>query len=211
MNPDNRIMNFLGKLGDMFILNILYIICCIPVITIGAATAALYYTTLKMAENREPYVWSDYWKAFKENFRQATVIWLIMLALMAVLAADILLLGSMGQELGSIVAVTVIAAGIFLVLPGIYVFPVLARFDNTVRNTMKNAMIMSFRHFPSTILILLIHGLPLLMGFVSVQALIKGVWVVLFFVVSILAYAESKFFTRIFSKYYPGKERDNVA
>lgn len=211
MNPDNRIMNFLGKLGDMFILNILYLICCIPVITIGAATAALYYTTLKMAENRESYVWRDYWKAFKENFRQATVIWLIMLALMAVLAADILLLGSMGQELGSIVAATVIAAGIFLVLPGIYVFPVLARFDNTVRNTMKNAMIMSIRHFPSTILILLIHGLPLLLGFVSVQALIKGVWVVLFFVVSILAYAESKFFTRIFSKYYPGKERDNVA
>lgn len=211
MNPDNRIMNFLGKLGDMFILNILDLICCIPVITIGAATAALYYTTLKMAENRESYVWRDYWKAFKENFRQATVIWLIMLALMAVLAADILLLGSMGQELGSIVAATVIAAGIFLVLPGIYVFPVLARFDNTVRNTMKNAMIMSIRHFPSTILILLIHGLPLLLGFVSVQALIKGVWVVLFFVVSILAYAESKFFTRIFSKYYPGKERDNVA
>lgn len=211
MNPDNRVMNFLGKLGDMFILNILYLICCIPVITIGAATAALYYTTLKMAENRESYVWRDYWKAFKENFRQATVIWLIMLTLIAVLAADMLLLGSMRQELGSIVAVMIIAAGIFLVLPGIYVFPVLARFNNTVKNTMKNAMIMSIRHFPSTILILLIHGLPLLLGVVSVQAFVKGVWVVLFFTVSILAYAESKFFTRIFSKYYPKEQRDNIA
>ena len=206
MNPDGRIMNFLSRLGDMFILNILYLVCCIPIITIGAATTALYYNTLKMAENRESYVWKDFIKSFKQNFRQATIIWLMILVVFGVLAADFLLLGGMGQEISSVVAIVAIVLGIFLIMIGVYVFPVLARFDNTVKNTVKNSLIMAVRHLPSTIVIVLIHGLPLLLAFVSLQAFVKGILVVLVFTVSILAYFESKLFSRVFSHYYPKNE-----
>lgn len=206
MNPDGRIMNFLSRLGDMFILNILYLVCCIPIITIGAATTALYYNTLKMAENRESYVWKDFIKSFKQNFRQATIIWLMILVVVGVLAADFLLLGGMGQAISSVVAIVAIVLGIFLIMIGVYVFPVLARFDNTVKNTVKNSLIMAVRHLPSTIVIVLIHGLPLLLAFVSLQAFVKGILVVLVFTVSILAYFESKLFSRVFSHYYPKNE-----
>lgn len=207
MNTDGRIMNFLGRLGDMFILNIIYLVSCIPVITIGAATTALYYNTLKMAENRESYIWREYWKSFRQNFRQATIIWITMLAAIGVLCADAVLLGGLSEALSSVIALVVIVLGIFLIMAGVYVFPVLARFDNTVKNTMKNALIMSIRHLPSTIVIVVLHGLPLLLSLVSIQVFIRGVLVVLLFTVSILAYFQSKLFSRIFSNYYP-KEGD---
>lgn len=207
MNPDGKIMNFLSRLGDMFILNVVYLVSCIPIVTIGAATTALYYNTLKMAENRESYVWRDYWKSFRQNFKQATVIWMILLFFIAVLGADAVLLGGLGESLRAVVALLIIVLGIFLIMAGVYVFPVLARFDNTVKNTFKNAFIMAVRHLPSTVVIVILHGLPLLLSFASLQAFVRGVPIVLLFTVSILAYLQSRFFTRIFSNYYP-KDRD---
>ncbi len=207
MNPDGRVMSFLARLGDMFILNILYVVCCIPIITIGAATTALYYNTLKMAENRESYVWKEFLRTFKENFKQATVIWMIILVIGAVLVADFFVMGGIGsQALASVTAIVVIVVGIFLILMGVYVFPVLARFDNSVKNIMKYALLMAIRHLPSTIVILAIHSVPLLLAFASLEAFIKGLLPVLLFTASILAYFESKLFSRIFSNYYPKTE-----
>lgn len=211
MNTDGRIMNFLNKLGDMFILNVLYLISCIPIVTIGAATTALYYNTLKMAENREGYIWQDYRKSFRQNFKQATIIWMIMLAVIIVLGADALLLGGMSEALGSVVALIVIVLGIFLIMAGVYVFPVLARFDNTVMNTLKNALFMAVRHLPSTIVIVVLHGLPLLLALASIQVFVRGILVVLLFTVSILAYFQSKLFTKIFSNYYPKEQEYDFA
>ena len=207
MNPDSRIMSFLAKLGDMFILNVLYLVCCIPVITIGAATTALYYNTLKMAENRESYVWREFLRTFKENFKQATIIWMIILVIGAVLVGDCLVMGGIGsQALASVTAIVVIVVGVFLILTAVYVFPVLARFDNSVLNIMKYALLMAIRHLPSTVVILAIHSVPLLLAFASLEAFIRGLLPVLLFTVSILAYFESKLFSRIFSNYYPKTE-----
>ena len=207
MNPDSRIMSFLAKLGDMFILNVLYLVCCIPVITIGAATTALYYNTLKMAENRESYVWREFLRTFKENFKQATIIWMFILVIGAVLVGDFLVMGGIGsQALASVTAIVVIVVGVFLILTAVYVFPVFARFDNSVHNIMKYALLMAIRHLPSTVVILAIHSVPLLLAFASLEAFIRGLLPVLLFTVSILAYFESKLFSRIFSNYYPKTE-----
>ena len=161
-----KIYDGLSKIGDMFILNLIYVLSCIPVITIGASTTALYYTTLKMAENKESYVWRDYWKAFKMNLKQATAIWLVVFIGWAVIALDVLLAGGFGTQLGTVVAVMMVIAAVFLGVLSLYVFPLLARFDNTVMRTMKNAVLIAIRHLPSTVLILLIHAVPLLVAFV---------------------------------------------
>lgn len=203
MNMDGRIMGLLNRLGDLFLLNIIYLVSCIPVVTVGAATTALYYTTLKMAENRESYVWQDYRQSFRQNWKQATVIWMVLLAVILVLGADLLLIGGMSQALGAVVALVVIVLGIFLIMMGVYVFPVLARFDNTVKNIMKNALIMSIRHLPSTAVIVILHGLPLLLLLFSVEVFVRGVLAVLLFTVSILAYIQSRLFVKIFKNYYP--------
>lgn len=202
-----KIFNGLSKIGDMFILNFMYVLSCLPVITIGASTTALYYTTLKMAENNESYVWRDYWKAFKLNFRQATVIWIIVFAGWAIVVLDFLLAGGFSNvQLGTVVAIMTVVAAIFLVILSLYVFPLLARFDNTVMRIMKNAVLIAIRHLPSTILIVLIHAAPLLVAFVSIEAFVKGFVVIMLFAASPLAYLESKLFVRIFYRYYPKTE-----
>lgn len=206
-----KILNGLSKIGDMLILNFIYVLSCIPIITIGASTTALYYTTLKMAENNESYVWRDYWKAFKMNLKQATVIWLVVFIGWTVIVLDVLLAGGFGTQLGTVVAIMMVIAAIFLGVLSLYVFPLLARFDNTVMRTMKNAVLIAIRHLPSTVLILLIHAVPLLVAFVSIEAFVKGFIVIMLFAASPLAYLESKLFVRIFYRYYPKTECAEVA
>lgn len=80
-NYDNPVWRFIGKLGDLILLNILWIVCSIPVFTIGASTTAVYYVTLKLARDEGDSTIRSFFHSFKSNFRQATAIWLILLAL----------------------------------------------------------------------------------------------------------------------------------
>ena len=79
-NYDNGFWRFMGKLWDALVLNILWVVCCIPLVTVGAATTAVYYVALKLARDEEGYVISSFFKSFKENFRQATALWLVLAA-----------------------------------------------------------------------------------------------------------------------------------
>lgn len=69
----------MGRAADLMILNIVFIICCLPIVTIGASLTALHYVTLKMVRNEESYIVKSFFKSFKQNFKQATIINLIML------------------------------------------------------------------------------------------------------------------------------------
>jgi len=91
-NLDSPVFSFLNKAADLIWLNILTFICCIPVVTIGASMTALNYVVLKMVRNEEGYITRSYFKSFKQNFKQATVIWLIVLAVIMVLAGDFYIL-----------------------------------------------------------------------------------------------------------------------
>ena len=88
-NMDNKFFTVMGHVADLMILNIVFLICCLPVVTIGASLTALHYVTLKMARNEESYIVRSFFKSFKQNFRQATIINLIMLAVGAVLYVDL--------------------------------------------------------------------------------------------------------------------------
>ena len=85
---DSPLMNFLNKLCDIMILNILVLVFSLPIFTIGAAVTAGYYMSFKMVKNEESYIVKGFWKAFKENFRQSTALWLIILAVCGVLFVD---------------------------------------------------------------------------------------------------------------------------
>ena len=76
---DNPFFRFISKLVDVIWLNILWLIFSIPMVTIGASTTAMFSVTMKMARDKEGYVFQGFWKAFKENFKQATIIWIILL------------------------------------------------------------------------------------------------------------------------------------
>lgn len=82
---DNKFFTFMNKVADLCILNIICLVCCIPIVTAGASITAMYYVTLKMVRNEEAYIVRSFFKSFKDNFKQATIINLIMIAVGAVL------------------------------------------------------------------------------------------------------------------------------
>ena len=85
---DGPLMSVLNKIADMMILNLLAIICCLPIFTIGAALTALHYMCLKMLRNEDNYICKGYFKAFKEAFKPATKVWLIVALVVGILVAD---------------------------------------------------------------------------------------------------------------------------
>jgi len=86
---DNTLLSILGKITDSLLLCLLYLLSCLPIITIGAATTALYYTTHKVLRCDRSYLWKEYKRAWKENFKQATICWLIFAGIGALLGFDI--------------------------------------------------------------------------------------------------------------------------
>lgn len=88
-NIDSPVMRFLGKVADLMILNLVTLVCCIPIVTIGASLTAMHYVLLKMVRDRECYIVRSFFKSFKANFKQATVIWLIILLVLVIFAADL--------------------------------------------------------------------------------------------------------------------------
>ena len=88
MPMDNMIIRVLTRIFDFILLNILWVVCSIPIVTMGASTAALYSVMLKITKNQDGYIIKDYFKAFCENFRQGTIVWMILALLGSLIGAD---------------------------------------------------------------------------------------------------------------------------
>jgi len=147
-NVDGPLMSFITKTTYGAYLNILWFICCLPIVTIGASTTALFYVTLKVAKNEEGNITKAFFHSFRNNFRQSTIIWLILLVTGIVLAFDGYVFYHMRFEnafwtIGTAVfLVAVVAYAIVLM----YIFPLLARFDNTIWAMFKNSIMLGM-HF----------------------------------------------------------------
>ena len=203
-NMDNKFFVFMGKIADLCMLNLLCIICCIPIVTAGASLTALYYVTMKMVRNEEAYIFRSFFRSFKQNFKQATVINIIMLAAAALLYIDTNIAGKMGQPAGKILGMIFAAFTLLYVMILLYVYSLLAKFYNSVKNTFKNAILMAIRHLPYTILMLLICACPILILFIpSFQIQMSLIMLVILFGPAVIAYGNSHFFVRIFDKYIP--------
>lgn len=203
-NLDSPLMNMLTKLANLMILNLLTLLCCIPVVTVGAAVTALYYVTIKMARGDDPYIVKSYFKSFKENFKQSTIIWLIMLVVIIIVSMDwkIVLDGGMTGMAGNVMRIMLLVVTLFFVFTGLYVFPVLSRFENNIKNTIKNAFLMSVLNLPKSVLIVILHFLPV--GIVLISASLLPVSFLLG--IPLVAYMCSILYVKIFKRYEPEEE-----
>ena len=197
----------MSKVADLCILNIICVICCIPVITAGASITAMYYVTLKMVRNEEAYIVRSFFKSFKQNFKQATIINLIMLLIGVVLYIDLNVSKAMQGGAGQIFQVIFMAFVLIYFILFLYVYPVLARFYNTIKNTIKNALFMAIRHLPYTVVMVLIAACPLLLLLVKSYQ-IQSTLFVLFLLMgfALIAYCNSYFLAKIFDNYMPKEE-----
>ncbi len=169
-NMDSPLFSFLNRVADLIILNLLTLVCCIPIFTVGAAMTGLNYVCLKMVRNEEGYIVRGFFKSFKQNFKQATVIWLLILLVIGVLAGDIFILGYSTVVFPTWIKVALLAVGLIILVGIMHVFPVLARFENTIRNTFRNSLYMGILTLPKTILMVVIWILPVVITALSFQA-----------------------------------------
>lgn len=202
-NMDNKFFVFMGRVADLMILNILCIICCIPIITIGASVTAMYYVTLKMTRNEESYIVRSFFKSFKENFKQATVIWLVALVAGLLLGFDFYIMGQMSTTFAKVVRYGLAIIALVYAMVMLYVFPVLSKFYNTIRATVRNALLMSIRHLPQTIAMLAITIIPVILTLTIAEVMVYGslVWILVGF--ALIAFINSQFLVRIFDRYIP--------
>lgn len=161
---DSKFSQIMLKLCYGCYLNFLWLVCSLPVFTAGAATAALYDVTLRIAREEEPPLTTRFFKAFLENFRQATTVWLILLGIGALLGADGYILYHLYKSTAGMVSVIctlglalIIVAAIAYVIVLLYVFPLVASVKNTNFAMLKNALLIGIHYLFCTILVFAIH------------------------------------------------------
>ncbi len=199
---ESPVMRFLNRVGDLMILNLLMIICCLPIITVGAAFTAQHYVLLKIVRGEEGYLVKGFFKSFRANFRQATLVWLLMLLVVVIYIGDIWIFNYSGLTFPKPLIIAVVAVAILLLMIAVYVFPVLARFENSIKNTLKNAMLLAFANLPRTILMIVCYVLPFVVAYFSSYGLLFA----LLFGISAPAYAAAWIYSGIFKKLEPETE-----
>lgn len=167
---DSPLMQGLGKMADLMILNLIALICCIPIVTIGASVTALYYMALKIVRNEEVYIIKGFLKSFKQNFRQATIIWLIQILVMVILGLDCYIMYfSGGPDPNTAMQVVWLIGAIIAIVTFVFIYPVLSKFDNNIRNTFKNTLLMAVMQMPKIFLMLILWAIPVVVGIFVIQ------------------------------------------
>ena len=156
-NYDAPFWRVMTQIADLVIVNAYWLICCIPVVTIGASTSALYSVTLHIVRGEGGGVTQMFFSAFKQNLRQGLALFLILLVPVVLAAYELWLFfsGAVGQTLWTGVIFCLPALLLSLILA--YVYPLLAQFDNTVKNTLKNACLLALGNLPFSLIMVLLN------------------------------------------------------
>lgn len=201
-DPEGPLMTALGKLADLVFCNILFCIFSLPVFTIGASLTALYDCTLSIVDDvEEQLIFQQFWRSFRTNFKRATLLWLICLAVIGLLALYNWAVGLLSGMMYRAYRVTFYVL-LFLFLAGAqYIFPLQARYDLSVKATLKNAWLLSAAALPMTLPALAVPVLAFYLSFImnpGAFAIMFFLWV--FVVLAVIAYLDSFFYRRAFRK-----------
>ena len=201
---DSPLMRFLTKIADLMVLNILFCVTSIPLITIGASWTALYSVTLKMVRDEEGSVSRSYFRSFRQNFRQATLLWLGVLVVLALLVLDIRVLNGMSEGTAPglfRVGVEILALLGIMVLQ--YLFPSLARFEASLADTLKNACMMALAHLPKTALMTAAAVGAVWITLINNTTIAVGLMVWPLNGFALMAFGNSGILRKIFDNYVP--------
>lgn len=211
-NFEGPIWQFLAKLGDMIILHVLWLVCSLPIVTLGASTTAAHYVALKLVRDEGGTVWSMFFHSFKRNIKQGCLAGLLSLFVGLFLAFDIYLVLYRVEAGQAFRMVMLVALGFLFLLYAVenmYFWAVLARFDNTIRRTLINAFMMAFNNMKTTVF-LVVQNIILLMMALGCIAFVPQI-AVLFFIFGVPLFIVLNCMQLVFvlDRYMPKKERTN--
>ena len=152
---DGHLYRFIARFWDMIKLNFFWLLCSLPIVTMGASTAAAFTITLKMVDDQEGYIAKDFFPAFKANLKQGSIMGILLLLAMIALWLDFQFFNLL--ENNPIIFLIMGFLGLFIfTLTFLYAFPLLARYQNTIPNIMRNSFDISIRYFVRTLLLIIL-------------------------------------------------------
>lgn len=196
---DSKFYKYGTLLADLIILTVLWLICSVPIFTIGASTTALYYVTTRQLSNREGYVSRDFFKSFKRNFLESTAVTLILGVIAAVLLVNI----NLFEPETTIDAIFYLVQFVMLyelLIVTIYVFPVLSRFDMKLGALLKTSFFMANRHLLTTFTCAIL--------FVAIVMIVLKCGILIILCAGAYAILTSLMFMNLFRKYVPDMDKD---
>lgn len=196
-------MRFMTKVADIMILNLLFILSSIPLVTIGASWTALYYVSMKLVRDEEAGVVRSYFHAFRLNFRQSTILWIGIVAVFALLIADLLILARIESLTAAIMNTCILVVGVILVMILQYLFPFVAKFDAGIIQTLKNVCLIAVAHLPKTILMTAFSSGCIFLSFYSGYTLPVACVIWVFIGFGLVAFGNSSILVKLFDAYIP--------
>ena len=199
---DSFLWRWLCRLADLMLLNLLFVLCCIPLFTIGPSLSALYTVSLKMADKEDVSVAKTFFRAFRSNFRQSLLLWLIMAGGAALMGLNWFFLPMLPEAPEEVMKVLLNLMLLVYIAVFSYLFPVQCKFENSVANTFKNAFALAARHLlPCTLPVCALNLAPVLLLRSGSEAAITILTLCLWFWFSGIAFLNSKILLQIFRKY----------
>lgn len=195
---DSPYVHAMERVADFFILNILTIICSIPLFTLGAAVTAHHKVMQDFVLDSEQPVGKTYFRAFAENFKQATVLWLITALAIGLIALDVFLIYIYMDGLAQILYVLLAVIGVVAFGTAAYAFPLIARYENTLKAHLRNSMILAVGNLPRTVLMLLVYAIPLLMALLSLAFFLNTLMIWATFGISLIIYLQARIIRPVF-------------
>lgn len=175
LDPDSPIMSFLARVADLVILNVLWLLCCLPVVTAGASTTAMYHVVRHLQEESISSVTRDFFRSFKSDFRQATPVYLLLLIPTAAVVMNAWILSAQSSDVVPVYVRAIwMVSALMLTFVVSFVYPVMAYFDDTVWKTLRTAAVLAVAKLPRTVLISAINLLPIIMLFVSLPFFLRS-------------------------------------
>ena len=198
---ESPLMTWLSRLADLMVLNLLWLLSCVPIITVGAATAALYSASIAIMEGRCGSAAGAFWREFRGGFRRATVLWVILLLPLVITGFNICLILWFPQQFPGWVKLPALIPAVVVLLISGYVFPLQARYENTVTGTLLNSCVMGLTHLPVSLMVAVINLMPvwLFLGSPKWFAYSVPFWVLVGF--SVTARLNLRLLGRVFRRY----------
>lgn len=211
-NPDSRIMIFLSRVADLVILNILWLVCCVPVVTIGASTTAMYHVIRHWQKDSVSSIVRDFFQSFKEDFKQATPVYLILLIPTAAVVMNAMMIFNPENSAAvpSYLLVIWFISALILLFISSFVYPVMAFFADSIFKTLRNAMVLALANLPRTILISILNLLPVILLFVNLSFFLQSSIFWLLIGGALVAYLNMSILKPVFKKLVPSEFEDTV-
>lgn len=202
-SPDSPAVKFLWKVADLVALNLVWLICCIPIVTIGPSTAAMYCVARDIAKGEWPGILKSFFKAFKENFKQSLLVFLILLIPICLIAVYLFLASSGALDHSVWLKVFCYLAALIIGFVWTYVFPLIAQFDNTLGNTLKNAILLPLANPFVAVLCTALNLLPVILLMISVDVFASAGFFWLVLGGSLTAVINSRLLGQLFRHFTP--------